>query len=221
MKLNGIARKVAAVLGVAATSMSLAAVTAPQAAAESLTPAEANADQQLAYRAADGFWRTHWSQVFTGSYASPVNVGLYDSRQGAIPCAGVDWTSNNAWYCATTDSVGFDLVFMQRVFELGDSFIYFVVAHEWGHAIQARLADNLKTAQFELQADCFAGAALSGASRDGFLQFEAGDEQELLNSLNSVADKYPWTKVGDHGSAAQRIAAFRQGFDGPAACLPR
>lgn len=219
-----ITRKIAVAVAVAfaavTVGLSLTVVSPTPAGADPVTPQEADADQNLAYRSVDGYWSRHWSDNFTGRYAPPINVGLYDSRQAPVPCAGGLWTSNNAWYCGATDSVGFDLKFMERVYELGDSFIFFVVAHEWGHAIQSRLVPDIQAVRRELQADCLAGAALFGAARDGTVQFEDGEARELINSLNSVADEYPWTMTGDHGNADERIANFRTGFNGPMACLP-
>lgn len=210
-------RKIATWLGVVSLGMGLAVAPAH---AEPLTPQEADADQLLAYSATNGYWARHWSEFFAGSYSSPNVTGLYDSRVTPIPCAGSLWTSDNAWYCAATDSVGFDLAFMERVYELGDSFIYFVVAHEWGHAIQARLNPDYQRMAGELQADCLAGAALFGAARDGAIRWEAGDMQELAATLTNVADKFPWTNVGDHGNASQRTASLNTGAAGPMACFP-
>jgi len=214
-----LSRKIAATLGVTVLALSLGAVVAPQATADRVSPQEANSDMRVAQHAVDTYWRTHWSDHFTGSYSSPNVVGLYDSRQGPIPCNGDYGTSNNAWYCPATDSVGFDLVFMENVYDLGDSFLYLVVAHEWGHAIQGRLVESLQATRGELQADCLAGAALAGAGHDGTIEWEDGDAGELIDSLNAIADDYPWTSVGDHGNADQRIAAFRRGIPGPDACF--
>jgi predicted metalloprotease len=191
-----------------------------RATADPITPKEANSDQLQAYQSVDNYWRTHWREFFTGMYTTPNVVGLYNSRQNPMPCDGSLWTSNNAWYCGSTDSLGFDLRYMEQVFALGDSFIYLVVAHEWGHAVQARLAPNLRARQLELQADCFAGAALYGAARDGTLRWDDGDLDEITTSLTRVADEYPWTNVGDHGSPSQRINAFLTGAGGPQNCLP-
>lgn len=214
--------KVAVIAGVLALIVAFALASPSPGRAEPITPQEADSDMAAALNVTDGFWRKHWSEYFSGSYSSPKVVGLYDSRKTPMPCAS--WgnipTSNNAWYCSTTDSVGFDLDFMEDVYSLGDSFIYLVVAHEWGHAIQARLNSTLQFQAKELQADCFAGAVLYGAAKDGTLQWEAGDAQEIANSLTAVADKYPWTKVSDHGDAGQRIANFNVGKGGPKACLP-
>jgi predicted metalloprotease len=110
---------------------------------------------------------------------------------------------------------------MDRVFQLGNTFLYLVVAHEWGHAIQARLASNLVSQAKELQADCLAGAVLYGAAADGRLKWENGDTQELARDLTNVADQYPWTKSSDHGNPQQRIDKFSAGRGGPKACLTR
>jgi predicted metalloprotease len=191
--------------------------------AEPVSAQEANSDMTTAVNATNAFWAAHWSQYFTGQYQAPRSIGLYDSRVTDYPCkswGGVP-TSNNAWYCQDTDSVGFDTNFMSKVFNLGDSFLYLVAAHEWGHAIQARLQSSLKYQAQELQADCFAGAALTGAAKDGKLTWEQGDTTELANSLIAVGDKYAWTKVGDHGSPQERINNFNAGANGGVqACVP-
>lgn len=194
---------------------------APVAVAAPVSAEEANSDQLVAYQVVDGFWRQHWSDYFRGSYGAPNLLGLYDSRIAPVPCADEYWTSNNAWYCGATDTIGFDLAFMERVHQWGDSFIYLVVAHEWGHAIQARLRPGVRAVAYELQADCLAGAALFGATRDGALQWDDGDAAELRYALTQLGDEFPWTRPGDHGSADQRIAHFVAGADGPEACLDR
>jgi predicted metalloprotease len=216
-----IAKRAAAIVFAVGMGIASASASPPRVFADPISPQEADIDQNIAYRTADGYWATHWSQYFTGRYIPPSVRGLYDSRQVQVLCGGVPLLPKNAWYCRSEDFVVFDLAFMQQVYALGDSFIYLVVAHEWGHAMQARLGSNLQFVASELQADCFAGAVLYGAARDGELQWEAGDTQELANSLNAVADKYPWTKVSDHGNAAQRIANFKTGQAGPAACVPQ
>lgn len=217
---RGLITRLGRSFGTALLCLGLAAAAIPAQAAADVTPEEADADQRTAYYVVDGYWRQHWSQYFAGSYSPPRVVGLYDSRMTPMPCDGSLWTSNNAWYCGSTDSVGFDLVFMQRVYELGDSFIYLVVAHEWAHAIQARLRPDVRAVAYELQADCLAGAAMYGATADGALQWDEGDADELVYALHSLGDATPWTRPGDHGSPEERLAHFRMGGDGPLACLP-
>ena len=89
-----------------------------------------------------------------------------------------------------------------------------MVAHEWGHAIQARLDSSLVAQAEELQADCLGAAALYGAAADGNLEFDAGDEQELVTSLSALADQMPWTMTSDHGDAFQRVQWFTLGRNG-------
>jgi predicted metalloprotease len=111
---------------------------------------------------------------------------------------------------------------MKRGTQFGDAWVYFIIAHEWGHAIQFRLHASLTQAvPSELQADCFAGAELYGATRDRTLIFEQGDEKEIVNGITFAADQTPWTSGADHGSALERVQAFALGKNGGMnACLP-
>jgi predicted metalloprotease len=110
---------------------------------------------------------------------------------------------------------------MNRSQEVGDAWVYLVIAHEWGHAIQQRISLSLNDRQSELQADCLAGATLFGAVEDGSLQLEEGDVKEIANSLTLVADETPWTNSSDHGDPFERIGAFDTGRNGGVrACLP-
>ncbi|NKX53897.1 hypothetical protein HGG74_04950 [Arthrobacter sp. E918] len=196
-----------------------AAVTVPEPA-----PVE-NLEQDIktAQTATDAYWATHWNEFFTGTYTSPTVVGLYDGTNPATApvCGGQPLGPGNAYYCPEGDYVAWDIGLMETGYLNGDAWPYLVVAHEWGHAVQYRLAEELRSQAAELQADCFAGASLFGAAADGTLVFEDGDQQELEAALTALADQTPWTKAGDHGNAAERVEAFSTGREGgPAACLP-
>ena len=103
---------------------------------------------------------------------------------------------------------------------IGDAWVYLIIAHEWGHAIQARLRADQVSVAAELQADCFAGADPVRRGRARPAAVRARDTQELQETLTAVADDYPWTKQSDHGDARQRISAFNQGAQGGVrACL--
>lgn len=216
-----IAMRAAAMISAISLGLAIGFASPAPVFADPVTPEESDADMAMALQIADGYWRNHWSQYFTGTYTPPRVVGLYDSRTTQLACGGAPVPTGNALYCLPEDFVAFDLVFMEDVYGLGDSFIYLVVAHEWGHAIQARLNVDLQHVAKELQADCLAGAVLYGAARDGALQWEAGDTQELANSLNAAADQFPWTRIGDHGNTAERIGSFNAGQAGPAECIPQ
>jgi len=175
------------------------------------------------------YWTDHFTGYFGGSYAPPellpgssVGVpGVYDSDVERVMCGQGTIDPVNATYCIPEDFIVADNNFLQLQHEIGDSFVWFAAAHEWGHAIQARLQPQYVPQWVELQADCFAGAALTGAAADGTLQWENGDNQELFTALDLVADKTPWTNTRDHGDTSQRVESFNHGVaSGPLGCLP-
>lgn len=188
-----------------------------------ITSEELNADIQTAQAITDQFWRTHWSELFTGTYTPPTVVGLYDGRDpsSAPTCAGKPLQPNNAFYCIPEDYVAWDASLMARGFKFGDAWPYLVIAHEWGHAIVNRLDPSLRSQAYELQADCLAGATLYGAAADGTVIFEQGDQDELVTSLSSLGGNVPWTNPQDHGDSFERVANFNVGRTGGVlACFP-
>ncbi len=188
-----------------------------------ITPDELEGDLNDAVQITDQFWKDHWGDYFRGSYTSPTVVGLYDGNDepNAPTCFDEPLPPDNAFYCPDGDYVAWDQSLIARGFEIGDSWPYLIVAHEWGHAIQARLKMEQQAVEYELQADCLAAAVLYGAAADGNLEFEEGDEKEIVDSLNFIADETPWTMSGDHGDSFQRIEAFNAGRSGGVKeCLP-
>jgi predicted metalloprotease len=181
---------------------------------------ELESDLEGAVVVVDNFWQRNWSTYFTGEYVSPTVAGAYVGTSGPS-CAGTPSEPDNAFYCSDGDFLAWDANFMRAGFELDDTFVYMVLAHEWGHAIQERLAPELWVQERELQADCLAGAALAGAARDGDLRFEAGDAEGIEQTLLALGDDTPWTDPRDHGSPAERMEWFTAGAsDGVPACLP-
>lgn len=181
------------------------------------------ADIDSATEVTDGYWRTHWSEFFTGSYTAPNVVGLYDSEDPENPvCDGGPLLDNNAHYCSDGHFVAWDDDLMLRALDLGDSWVYFVIAHEWGHAIVDQLDPSLQWNAYELQADCLAGAALYGAAEDGTISLSADFTDRMVDNLSEVADQTPWTDRTDHGDALDRIEAFNEGRTGGVeACMPQ
>lgn len=167
----------------------------------------------------DDFWRTHWNQHFTGTYRSPKVVGTYTPNTPRAPmCGSQPAVPYNAFYCPAGDFIAWDGRLMRDGYAQGDSWVYLVIAHEWGHAVQRRVL-GLKDVAQELQADCLAGATLFGSEE---LRFEPGDTDELAQALTSLADESPWTNSQDHGNADQRLSAFDTGGRGGVdACIPR
>ena len=193
------------------------------------TPQEFYSDYYTAVQVVDQYWTAHWSEHFTGSYKAPLMWtgnrfpnGMYQGGVDRIACGSEYLQANNAYYCRPTDYVAFDIDFLWRARYNGDMFVYMIVAHEWGHAIQDQLRSELNLVASELQADCFAGAALQGAATDGTLLIESGDLEEVDVGLTDVADRSPWGKPTDHGAPQERISSFNHGVQqGASGCLPR
>jgi predicted metalloprotease len=182
--------------------------------------ADAESETADAVAVVDGFWTAHWSDTFTGSYQNPTVSGPYDETTAPL-CGGEPLPPENAVYCQE-GYVAWDAGWMAAGYsQLDDTFVFTIIAHEWGHAIQAQLDPAIVAEAKELQADCLAGAALSGAEQDGTFVFEEGDAEGLAAVFSYLGDDTPWYEDGDHGDPEQRAEQFLAGYgDGVGACLP-
>lgn len=167
-----------------------------------------------------------WSDEFarSGRRFQPVRtVYAYVPGDGST-CGGTPNVPNNASYCRPDDDIGFDVRWTAKVYDgLGDAFVYYLVGHEYAHAIQQRLGTSFDhTIEYELQADCYAGAYLAGEIRSRALTLEDGDIAELKAGLRAVADpeNTPWFDPQAHGTAEERITYFGRGFDGSLRSCP-
>ncbi|MFV2011764.1 MULTISPECIES: neutral zinc metallopeptidase [unclassified Micromonospora] len=163
----------------------------------------------------------YWSQRFAGFGASfePIGQAIAYQRDGELSCGDQLIPRNNAVYCLTSGSefIAYDANWAFDVFQtVGDSFLFYLIGHEYAHGIQVRLdLDYRFSIQRELAADCLAGAYLGDSVRDGTLQLDDGDLEEFQRGLATVADDpdQPWFEEGSHGTADQRITAFFNGYD--------
>lgn len=177
-------------------------------------------DEGSAVNVVDAYWTRHFAEISGGGYASPQVLGGYVGADGP-PCGGQPSPAFNAFYCPVGDFLAWDEQLMDAGYnQIGDAWVYLVIFHEWGHAVQARLSASQVDVAAELQADCFAGASMQGSIDDGILALNPGDMQELSDTLIAVADDFPWSDSSSHGDARQRTAAFSLGAEGgPTACL--
>ena len=176
---------------------------------------------------------TYWSDLFAswdGQQGEPIQWwtpdlyrgdGFYDSARGsAIDCSGTPGPIN-ASFCPNgsgSGTVSWDLELFRQEELFGDGPIYATVAHEIGHAAQARFRFDDEggasppvwdTVHTELQADCLAGATLAKAEQDGYLVIAPGELGEI-----AAFTRFFNEDGGDHGTDAQRIAAFDDGHNG-------
>lgn len=186
------------------------------------TRLEMGEDEKNAVQVVNDFWVRNWSRNFTGTYTPPEVRGRFDPTNPPS-CGDVRLEPDNAYYCPTEDYITWDASIIKGIPGLeGNTFPYNVIAHEWGHAIQNRTRGIVESsAALELQADCLAGATLSGARDDGRLEWEPTDRERLWSVLARISDDLPDTDPRHHGSAEERIGAFELGEEGVQACMRR
>ncbi|MGI5178079.1 neutral zinc metallopeptidase [Dactylosporangium sp. CA-152071] len=157
----------------------------------------------------------YWSSRIVGF--KPVSRIVPYRIDGEVMCGSQPIPTQNAAYCPIGDFIAYDVNWSEEVYkDLGDAFVFYLLGHEYGHAIQQRLGiEYAFTIYQELQADCFAGAYIGDSIKVGDFTLEDGDLDELRNGLLFVADPddEPWFQEGAHGSAAQRTGAFFDGYE--------
>ena len=177
-----------------------------------------------------------WSQIFAANgaqYPLPTMVLFAGATDTAC---GTGRSAMGPFYCPNDQNLYLDLDFFveleTKLGAPGDFARAYVIAHEVGHHIQnvqgalAARTDNKSSVKVELQADCYAGVWAHHINEFGAL--EQGDIEEALTAASSVGDdKLQEQRQGyvvpdsfTHGSAAQRMKAFKTGYDSghPAAC---
>ncbi len=186
----------------------------------------------------DTYWADTFPDVFgqtfeplTGGYYSvdpdDIDPSLYP---GGIGC-GTDPRDleSNAFYCSSqsepnSDSISYDRAFLgQLAAEYGAVLPQLVMAHEFAHAVQARVGYPQTSIATETQADCLAGAWTAWVA-DGnarYSSIDTPDLDQLLRGYFLLRDPVG-TGTGEqqaHGSYFDRVAAFQEGFDdGAEAC---
>jgi len=180
-----------------------------------------------------------WEQILPQQAGRPyrhAKLVLFrnDTQSG---CGGAE-SATGPFYCPQDEKVYIDLGFYdelkQRFGAPGEFAQAYVLAHEIGHHIQKvvgtearvrqmnqgnRRMDNALSVKVELQADCYAGVWAHSTQQRNLL--EQGDIQSALGAAAAVGDdrlqKMSTGHVAPdsftHGSSAQRMHWFQQGFD--------
>lgn len=163
-----------------------------------------------------------WSSVLASDasvpYRPPAEVVAY--RAGEVPataCAtrlpAEAWV-DNAFYCALDERIVYDVDFLREAdARAGELAAIGILAHEWGHHVQALAGGGEFDVQDELMADCFAGMFASAndpenvdleASSNVMAAFYALGNDEFRTSR--------WFQAFEHGSPVQRAAAWSLGY---------
>jgi predicted metalloprotease len=136
---------------------------------------------------------------------------------------------NNAFYCLSSDAPNSDAITYDRAFlaELAEGYGEFipalVMAHEFGHAIQARVGSPGPSIATETQADCLAGSWTREVAEGDAERSRIRERQldELLSGYLLLRDPVGTSTAAEsaHGSYFDRVSAFQEGFDsGAEAC---
>ena len=172
------------------------------------------------------------------SYPEPKLVLFNGSVRSACGSAS---SAMGPFYCPADQKVYIDLGFFDQLSgsmgAKGDFAEAYVIGHEVGHHVQNALGierqmrsqqqgldaagKNKLSVAMELQADCLSGVWAKQTEKAKNV-IEPGDIDEALTAASAVGDDTLQKKgqgyvVPDsftHGSAQQRIAAFRRGFEG-------
>jgi predicted metalloprotease len=170
----------------------------------------------------------HLNDYWAGQFAVPLFAGkqwrpidnLYVNVD-STKCEGATELSFHDYYCPSEHYVEL-AVAPSGVPGLATPARNFIIAHEWGHAVQEVARVKKSDKELELQADCFAGAFLRHASNTGILTGDDVDLEAIRNAIRLIGDDAaPGLVQGsEHGTGAERIAYFDTGWHVTAqACL--
>lgn len=180
-----------------------------------------------------------WTQVFQqggARYAAPKLV-LY---RGSTPTAcGTGQAAMGPFYCPGDRKVYLDMNFFDTLTRQlgapGEFARAYVVAHEVGHHVQSLLGitakvdgmrgrvseaqQNALSVRLELQADCYAGI-WANRSQQAKRWLDPGDIHSAINAAQQIGDDtlqkrsqgYAVPDSFTHGSSAQRVRWFTQGY---------
>jgi len=176
------------------------------------------------------FWTDHLPDTYGVKYRSIPSDRLFAFSESDPPpsCdAGGRGTTpykdvkGNAFYCSSGDFIAWDeqVLFSKLRREFGDFAVALVLAHEWGHAIQARADTRLgATVYIEMQADCFAGAWTRHVANGAHTSLRLGsdDLDTALGGYLVFRDPVGTDggQSGAHGNAFDRVSAFQDGYRG-------
>ncbi len=168
-------------------------------------------------------------QPLQGGFFSvdPNDVNRSDFPDGVGCGAQPQDVEGNAFYCQAegqpnSDSISYDRAFLADLADQYGRFIpLLVMAHEFGHAIQARVGYPDTSIATETQADCLAGAwtAWVAAGNAQHSTIRPPELDEVLRGFVTLRDPVGTSPAQQqaHGSYFDRVSGFQDGFDGGAA----
>lgn len=194
---------------------------------DAATGREASAFAEPAVADVDAFWARAFAAA-DRPYVPPAAVTGFSEPIGT-GCGGAWPAIHLVFYCGLDHAIYYAEGFRTRVEAGAGPFGWTtVIAHEWGHHVQALLGyynspwatedGGRLPLQLEQQADCVGGAYAADAEARGWA--EAADVAQALRLTAAVGDGgSAWGAGFGHGTAERRVRAFRLGYaDGVAGC---
>lgn len=205
-------------------------ITRPEAGGESLRLGREEARPDDATSAAIESLRAYWSAELPATYQKTFLdlAGGYQPKTPESPpfsCGGqrltYDDLRGNAFYCGGPDDdyIAWDaaLLFPRLTERYGGIAPAIVLAHELGHAIQARVQVRTASVVQELQADCFAGSWTKYAetSDEDPVVLADGALDSAVATVLTLRDQpgTPATAPQAHGLGFDRVNAFQTGYE--------
>ena len=194
-------------------------------------------DNQYATEACNALYSLDqtWAPLFQQAgieFRQPTLAFLATGTTESTGC-GMASSAMGPFYCPADETIYIDTAFYDQLNRQlgagpGDFARYYVIAHEYGHHVQALtgIANQIRSAQqqnpgaanqlqvlMELQADCYAGV-WGGKNRNAI---ERGDFEEGMQAASAIGDD---TLTGGrvssenftHGTSQQRMQALRLGL---------
>ncbi|GAB7039303.1 neutral zinc metallopeptidase [Catenuloplanes niger JCM 9533] len=189
-----------------------------------VSPEEANRTAESALTDVERFWSTAYPRLADGAAFQPVRGGHHPYTRNDPPPACGDAPGEyqpNAFYCPAGDFIAWDaeVLLPQLHQDFGALLTGVVLAHEYGHGVQARLGvTDQPTVVLEQQADCYAGAWVADVIAGRSTGFAAPSAQQLDDTVAGILQlrDEPGTSATNpqaHGNAFDRIRAFQDGVE--------
>ena len=184
----------------------------------------------LAVQDVTEFWRATYPELYGDEFEDLAGFYGYGPDTEPPPCGSpppsYDLIAENAFYCPEDDIIAWDEVGLLPPLneQFGAFTVAIVIAHEFGHAIQARAGAFDRTVDLEMQADCFAGAWTGHVADGGAASFSEGDIDldQTVAGMIAIRD-LPGTDPNNpaaHGSGFDRVGAFQDGYEnGAGTCV--
>lgn len=170
---------------------------------------------------------SYWSaSVLAGDGYEPPTVRPH--RAGELPasvCA--EETDPESWrqgahYCFDDRILTYDADWVAELYAEGPGVATTVLAHEWGHHVQALTVIPEESLQRELQADCYAGVYLAPTQEEiNDITAAEASLRRLVEAGNEEYRQSAWFDISEHGSPGMRWVSFIIGlltFSDPAIC---